>query len=82
MDDVKTIKMTRSEFFTRLSYGNITAWNYDIEPDECCVDGKIHCFGNDDVYIAMSLGEDDIECFSYWTDGGAWIELFDLINNN
>ena len=78
---MEEIKMTRQEFFTRLSQGEIGAWTNDMEPDEYCVDGIIHCFGNDDVHVALTIGEDGDSYYSYWASDGVWIDLIDISHN-
>lgn len=78
---MEEIKMTRQEFFIRLSQGEIGAWTNDMEPDEFCIDGVIHCFGNDDVHIALTVGDEGESYYSYWAADGVWIELMDISHN-
>lgn len=86
MNDDKTIKMTKQDFFFRLSQGEQYAWHDEVEPCEEVIDGILHCFGNDEYSIVMSRGENGNEYFSYMkidheNEDVIDVELIDVSHN-
>ena len=78
---MEEIKMSKQEFFMRLSHGELDAWNFNIEPDEYCINGIVHCFGNEDVYISITLVDEGESYYSYWDSDGVSIELLNISHN-
>lgn len=72
------IQMTKKEFFARLNATEThEKWISLVEPDEAFSDGRIYCFGNDDVHVSTIVPQDGGYYPSYWTNDGVWIQITD-----